>query len=33
MRAKELININGGGVKHPIDKGVTTSDRKKGGRI
>nr|DAN18529.1 MAG TPA: hypothetical protein [Bacteriophage sp.] len=33
MNAVVLININGGGVNPPICKTVTTSDRKKGGRL
>lgn len=33
METKMLISINGGGVKYSLNKGITTSDCKKGGRI
>lgn len=33
MKIRMLISINGGGVKYSLNKEVTTSDCKKGGRI
>lgn len=33
METKMLISINVGGGKYSLNKGITTSDCKKGGRI
>lgn len=33
MKTKMLISVNGGGGKYSLNKEVTTSDCKKGGRI
>ncbi len=33
MKIRVLISVNGGGGKHSLNKEVTISDCKKGGRI